>query len=97
MKKELMEVADTFCKDFCKYRPEKGGLCVKGCPLEKLKKYIQEGSMNAEKKLKRIKDHIKWCDDIQNNNDESPEAKMTAKRIAYDQIRKLVNGEGEHD
>lgn len=97
MKKELMEVADTFCKDFCKFRPENGGLCVKGCPLEKLKKYIQGGDMKAEKTLKRIKEQIEWCDDIQNNNDESPESKQTAKRIAYDFIRKIVNEEGKNE
>ena len=101
MKKKLVKMADTFCEEFCKYKPtepEKGPCQPEGkCPLLVVADLIRSADMDAEKKIKRIKDHIKWCDDIQNSNDESPEAKMTAKRIAYDQIRKLVNGEGEHD
>ena len=101
MKKILMEVGETFCAKFCKYRPDEAckGPCrpEQKCPLEDLGKVIQEGTMDAEKKLKRIKDHIKWCDDIQNNSDESPESKLSAKRIAYDYIRRTVLGEGEND
>ena len=93
MKKELMEVADTFCKDFCKFRPENGGLCVKDCPLEKLKKYIQEGNMNIEKKWKRILAEIEFCDNVQNDNDESPDIKKGTKVHAYDRIRKIIKEE----
>ena len=99
MKKKLMEIGDTFCAKFCKYRPEEAckGPCrpEQKCPLEDLGKVIQEGTMNAEKKLKRIANSIKWCDNIQNSNDESPEEKKSAKRIAYDQIRDIVNEEDE--
>lgn len=93
MKKELMEMGETFCKDFCKYRPENGGLCVKGCPLEKLKKFIQEGNMNIEKKWKRILAEIDFCDNVQNDNDESPDIKKGTKVHAYDRIRKIIKEE----
>ena len=96
MKKELMDMAHDFCKNYCKYNDEP---CMPEdkCPLEIVQKFIQEGDMKAEKTLKRIKEQIEWCDDIQNNNDESPESKQTAKRIAYDFIRKIVNEEGKND
>lgn len=100
MKKILMEVGETFCAKFCKYRPEEAckGPCrpEQKCPLEDLGKVIQEGTMNAEKTLKRVKEQIEWCDEIQNSNDEEPEYKIAAKRIAYDFIRKAVK-EGEND
>lgn len=101
MKKELMEMGDTFCNKFCKFKPDEAckGPCKPDftCPLETINKLIKGDEMNAEKTLKRIKEQIEWCDDIQNNNDESPESKQTAKRIAYDFIRKIVNEEGKNE
>ena len=43
-----------------------------------------------ERKLKRIKDNIEWCDNIQNNSDEEQRYKDDAKRITYDNIRKII-------
>lgn len=46
--------------------------------------------------IKRIKDAIEWCDNVQNNSNESQSSKDEAKRITYDQIRKIVKeSEGE--
>lgn len=98
MKKELMEMGETFCDKFCKFKP---GDASKGpckpdfkCPLETLDKIIKGGTMDAEKKLKRVIEQIEWCDRIQNDSDEAPEYKIAAKRIAYDFIRKVVKGDG---
>ena len=97
MKKKLMEVGDTFCAKFCKYRPEEAckGPCrpEQKCPLEDLGKVIQEENMNIEKKWKRILAEIEFCDNVQNDNDESPDIKKGTKVHAYDRIRKIIKEE----
>lgn len=40
--------------------------------------------------IKRIENNIDWCDNIQNDSKEDQCWKDDAKRIAYDNIRKII-------
>lgn len=94
----LTKASDKICKELCQYNGtiDEYNKCdyVREhgkCPLEIIEEvanYRSGREKYLEKKIKRIGDQIDWCDDVQNNDDEAPEFKKDAKRVAYDFIRK---------
>jgi hypothetical protein len=96
---DLVEMQGKICDELCRYRDTADASCICDymrehdgiCPLDTVTNIVRQiGKSNPEQTIKRIKGSIEWCDEVLNREDETAETKKAVKRIAYDQIRKII-------